>query len=375
MLAALAIGVGLLWVAFAYLGYPLMLAALRRFAPLPRVVRGGPDFAPPLSVVIAVHDGARELARKLENTLSQAYPGPREILVSSDGSTDATEAIAESFAARGVTLVRSAERCGKEAAQAAAIARANGDILVFTDVSAQLEPGALQTIVAPFADSTVGAVSSEDEVDDPAGEGAYVRFEMALRRLESEAATLVGLSGSFFAVRRALGTPWPTDLASDFRSALESAQRGLRAISEPGARARFGVNPDVGAEWNRKVRTVRRGLAVLFAYRGLLHPRHGRAALALWGHKLARFTSPLALLLVLAASLVAAPSSRIAALLAGLQLVAYAAAGLSLVVPAVARFRLPRLAGFFVLVNASMLVAWWHHLRGERAVTWQPTRR
>jgi len=375
MLAALAIGVGLLWVAFAYLGYPLMLAALRRFAPLPRVVRGGPDFAPPLSVVIAVHDGARELARKLENTLSQAYPGPREILVSSDGSTDATEAIAESFAARGVTLVRSAERRGKEAAQAAAIARANGDILVFTDVSAQLEPGALQTIVAPFADSTVGAVSSEDEVDDPAGEGAYVRFEMALRRLESEAATLVGLSGSFFAVRRALGTPWPTDLASDFRSALESAQRGLRAISEPGARARFGVNPDVGAEWNRKVRTVRRGLAVLFAYRGLLHPRHGRAALALWGHKLARFTSPLALLLVLAASLVAAPSSRIAALLAGLQLVAYAAAGLSLVVPAVARFRLPRLAGFFVLVNASMLVAWWHHLRGERAVTWQPTRR
>lgn len=375
MLAALAIGVGLLWVGFAYLGYPLLLAALRRFAPLPAVTRGGPDFAPPLSVVIAVHDGARELARKLENTLAQAYPGAREILVSSDGSTDATEAIAESFAARGVTLVRSDARRGKEAAQAAAIARASGEILVFTDVSAELAPGALQAIVAPFADPTIGSVSSEDEVDDPAGEGAYVRFEMALRRMESEAATLVGLSGSFFAARRALGTPWPTDLASDFRTALESARRGLRAISEPGARARFGVNPDVGAEWNRKVRTVRRGLAVLFAYRSLLHPRHGRAALALWGHKLARFTSPLALLLVLGASLAAAPASRLAALLAGLQLAAYAAAGLALGVPAVARFRLPRLAGFFVLVNASMLVAWWHHLRGEKAVTWQPTRR
>lgn len=375
MLAGLAIGAGLLWVAFAYLGYPLVLAALRRFAPRTPLVRGGPDFAPPLSVVIAVHDGARELARKLENTLAQTYPGPREILVSSDGSTDATEAIAASFAPRGVRLVRSAERRGKESAQAAAIAAATGEILVFTDVSAELEPGALQAIVAPFADPQVGSVSSEDVVDDPAGEGAYVRFEMALRRLESEAATLVGLSGSFFAARRGLASPWPTDLASDFRTALESARRGLRAISEPAARARFGVNPDVGAEWNRKVRTVRRGLAVLFAYRALLHPRYGRAALALWGHKVARFTSPLALLVVLIASLAAAPTSPLAALLALAQLVAYGAAGLALVVPAVARFRLPRLAGFFVLVNASMLVAWWHHLRGEKAVTWQPTRR
>lgn len=375
MLAGIAIGAGLLWLAFSYLGYPLLLEALRRLAPRAPLVRGGPDFAPPLSVVIAVHNGARELARKLENTLAQAYPGRRQILVSSDGSTDATEAIARSFAPRGVTLVQSAERRGKEAAQAAAIAHATGEILVFTDVSAEIEPGALRAIVVPFADPRVGSVSSEDVVDDPAGEGAYVRFEMALRRLESEAATLVGLSGSFFAVRRGLTSPWPADLASDFRSALESARRGLRAISEPAARARFGVSADTGAEWNRKVRTVRRGLAVLFAYRGLLHPRYGRAALALWGHKVARFTSPLALVVVLIASLAAARSSPLSALFAVAQLAAYGAAGLALVVPAVARFRLPRLAGFFVLVNASMLVAWWHHLRGDRAVTWQPTRR
>ncbi|HVP31961.1 MAG TPA: glycosyltransferase [Myxococcota bacterium] len=375
MLAWLAIVAGLLWVGFAYAGYPLLLGALRRFLPRPPLALPAAGYAPPLTVVIAVHNGARELAGKLENTLAQEYPGRREVIVSSDGSTDATESIAASFEARGVRLVRGVERRGKEAAQAAAIAQANGDVLVFSDVSARLEPGALLAIVQPFADATIGSVSSEDVVDDEAGEGAYVRFEMALRRLESEAATLVGLSGSFFAVRRALCTPWPSDLASDFRSALESARRGLRAISEPRARARFGVNPDVGAEWNRKVRTVRRGLAVLFAYRDLLHPRHGRAALALWGHKVARFTSPLALVLVLVGSLAAAPTSRLAALLAIGQILGYAAAVLSLLVPAVARWRLPRLAGFFLLVNASMLVAWWHHLRGERAVLWQPTQR
>ena len=34
-----------------------------------------------------------------------------------------------------------------------------------------------------------------------------------------------------------------------------------------------------------------------------------------------------------------------------------------------------RLAGFFILVNASIFLAWTYHLSGHRAVTWQPTPR
>ena len=33
------------------------------------------------------------------------------------------------------------------------------------------------------------------------------------------------------------------------------------------------------------------------------------------------------------------------------------------------------LAAFFVLVNASMLVAWFHHWAGTRVTMWEPTRR
>ena len=133
-----------------------------------------------------------ELKAKLENSLAQDYPGPLEIIVSSDGSTDRSEEIAESFAESGVVVVRSAERGGKESAQARAIEAASGEILVFSDTSAQLVPGALRALVRPFADPAVGCVSSEDEVTSEGGEGAYVRYEMALRRLESEATSLVG---------------------------------------------------------------------------------------------------------------------------------------------------------------------------------------
>jgi len=360
------------WVGFAYLGYPLVLLAVRAVSPL-RVARA--DEFPPLSVIIAVHNGAGELAAKLEGTLALDYPGELEILVTSDGSTDDTVAVAEGFAERGVVVVSSPERGGKEAAQARAIARAKGEVLVFTDVGSNLEAGALRAIVRPFADPTVGSVSSQDQVDSAEGEGAYVRFEMALRRLENEATTLVGLSGSFFAVRRSQADPWPVDLASDFRNALESARRGLRAVAEPDARAHFKATSDPAAEWRRKVRTVRRGLAVLSAYRDLLHPRYGRAALSLWGHKVARFTSPFALVaLFVASGLGAAQSPWLAALFAA-QLVGYGLGLAALAVPAVAELRLARLAMFFLIVNASMLVAWGHHLRGERAVTWSPTRR
>jgi cellulose synthase/poly-beta-1,6-N-acetylglucosamine synthase-like glycosyltransferase len=368
LLIALALG----WVGFAYVGYPLLLFALARLSPRP-VAKG--DATPPLSIIIAVHNGEDRLAAKLEQTLALDYPGPRQLIVASDGSTDETNAIAKRFAEKGVELSALAEQTGKEAAQAEAIRHATGEILVFTDLGAKLESDALRAIVRPFADASVGSVSSEDVVETEGGEGAYVRFEMALRRFESEAATLIGLSGSFFAVRRELAEPWPTNLASDFRSALESARRGLRAVSEPGARARFTAVSDPAREWTRKVRTVRRGLAVLTAYRGLLHPRYGRAALAVWGHKVARFTAPWALVLLLLASTVAAPASPLAAGLLLAQLLGYGMGSAALLQPALQRFLLPRLAAFFMLVNGSILVAWRYHLAGEPAVLWQPTRR
>ncbi|HEX5065490.1 MAG TPA: glycosyltransferase [Myxococcota bacterium] len=360
------------WVGFAYAGYPAALALLARLSPRP--VRRA-DTAPSLAVVIAVHNGAKHLARKLEATLALTYPRPFEVIVASDGSTDGTDDVARAFAARGVRLVRNEVRGGKEAAQAVGIASTQAEVLVFTDLTAELSPDALRAIVRPFADPTVGSVSSEDKVDHEGGEGTYVRLEMALRRWESEATTLVGLSGSFFAVRRVLCDPWPADLASDFRSALESARRGLRAVSEPAATASFGVNESAANEWRRKVRTVRRGIAVLSAYRGLLHPRHGRVAFSLWGHKVARFTAPFALVVLLAASALAAPHSLLAALLLAAQLAGYALGVGALLVPRIARFGPARLISFFLLVNASMLAAWRHHWRGERAVVWEPTKR
>ena len=200
---------------YSYLVYPVVLMFMQRAMTSPRTGSAtGPK--PHVTVIVAARNEQARIADKLENTLALEYPGGTfNILVASDCSEDATDSIVSGFAHRGVTLVRSPERKGKEHAQGLAIKAATGDILVFTDTATRLRPDAIRLLIEDFADPTVGAVSSEDELLSPEGtvrgEGAYVRYEMALRRLESRAAGLVGLSGSCFAVRKEVCARWRSD--------------------------------------------------------------------------------------------------------------------------------------------------------------------
>ena len=103
----------LAWLGFAFVGYPLALWLLRAVSPRP--IRSG-EAVPEITLVIAVHNGERDLERKLGEAVALDYPKPFEILVASDGSTDRTEGIARSFADCGVRLVALPVRGGKEAA-------------------------------------------------------------------------------------------------------------------------------------------------------------------------------------------------------------------------------------------------------------------
>src|SRR5262249_58992512 len=106
----------------------------------------------------------------------------------------------------------SRRRRGKGPAWGSAMAVAKGETLVFTDAATLLEPDALWRLMANFADPTVGAVSTEDVIVDAHGsrtaEGVYVKYEMWVRRLEGRFHSLVGLSGSCFAIRKELCSDW-----------------------------------------------------------------------------------------------------------------------------------------------------------------------
>jgi cellulose synthase/poly-beta-1,6-N-acetylglucosamine synthase-like glycosyltransferase len=287
------LSVGLVF--YAYAGYPCALAALSLFRS--REVRKD-DIRPSVSFIVAAHNEEGRLYEKLANTLAQDYPAHLlEIIVSSDCSTDRTDEIALAFGDR-VRLLRAHERRGKEAAQQLAVAAATGQILVFSDVATALAPDGISRIVRNFADATVGCVSSVDRFVDAdgrtSGEGAYVKYEMWLRGLESRVNCLVGLSGSFFAARREACRNWAADRQSDFNTLLNVVDMKLRGVSDPESIGCYRNITDDRREFERKVRTVVRGLSVLDGRLRMLNPfRYGLFSWQLASHKLCRWFVPL----------------------------------------------------------------------------------
>jgi glycosyltransferase involved in cell wall biosynthesis len=362
-------------VAYAYVGYPVALLVLSRRR-RPAAEAAPPAVPPRVSFVITARNEEARIRQKVENTLAQDYPADAlEILVASDCSDDATDAIVGEFAPR-VRLVRAAQRKGKEAAQQLAVAAAAGDVIVFSDVATALSPDGISRIVAPFADPTVGCVSSVDRFVDAdgrvSGEGAYVRYEMRLRALEERVAGVVGLSGSFFAARREVCRRWSADRQSDFNTALNAVRLGLRGAIAPRAIGYYRDLADGRREFERKVRTVVRGLHVLFASLDVLNPfRHGLFAWQLASHKLGRGLVPPALGVAAAANLVLAARAPLYAATLALQVAFYATA-VAGIVSGASPLRIP---AYFVRANLAVFVAWMRFARGERIALWNPSER
>ncbi len=363
---------------FAYFGYPLTLVLLAK-SNSKKVKKE--SITPPLTLIITACNEGKRIREKLENTLFLDYPSDvLQVVIASDGSTDATNDIVQEYSEHGFELLALQERQGKENAQKEAVSHATGDIIIFSDVATRMDPHGLREITANFADPTVGCVSSVDKVlgtdGQPCGEGAYVRYEMWLRDLESKVSSLVGLSGSFFAARKKVCQDFSGEMQSDFRTVLNSMKLGLRGVSDPAA---IGYYPDVAdnkREFDRKVRTVLRGQTVFFKNLEFLNPfRYGIFAYQYFCHKLLRWLVPFFLLLALVLNLILAFSSIFYAVTLVLHLAFYGLAGYGLIKPEAMDRTIVKIPLYFLIVNAAILVAWYKYLTGKRMVLWTPSSR
>ena len=373
MMAEVAFWSSVALVLYAHLGYPFALMALSLIRNRP--VETG-TVTPRVSFIIAAHNEGRRIRGKIENTLGQNYPAASlEIIVASDCSTDGTDEIVGSYSDR-VRLVRAPERRGKEAAQQLAVEAASGEILVFSDVATALAADGISSIVRNFADPTVGCVSSVDRFIDPdgriTGEGAYVRYEMFLRTLETRVNSLVGLSGSFFAARREVCRKWAADRQSDFNTLLNAVDMGLRGVLDPDSAGYYRNIVDDRREFQRKVRTVVRGISVLAANVRMLDPvRYGLFSWQLLSHKVCRWLVPFAMIVACLSNALLISRSPVYLASFVVQVGFYAAAlgGLW------TGFRVLRIPSFLLIVNLAILTAWFRYARGERITSWSPSER
>ena len=364
--------------AYSYVGYPIILALL------PSRASGKTDnTASPvsMSLIITAHNEEKVIARKIENSLA-LDPGELdfELIVASDASTDSTDEIVEAYASQGVRLVRAHERRGKEYAQSLAVREANAEILVFSDVGTEIPKESLQEIAVVFEDPQIGAVSSEDQFisDDGTvvGEGLYVQYEMWLRRLESQRAGLVGLSGSFFAARADVCEDWDIISPSDFNTALNCARKGLIAVSSPSVIGVYKDIKDPTREYQRKVRTVVRGMTAIARNAEVLNVlKHGLFSFQVISHKLMRWLVPWLLLALFVSTSLLYGAHWIYRLALYVQIAFYASAILGAIILATRRNKLVRVIYYFCQVNVAIAHASIRFLLGQRITTWQPTAR
>ena len=359
---------------YTYVGYPVAVWLAARVRPRP--VRRG-DATPSVSLVIVAYNEAACIARKLENCVALDYAAEQlEIVVASDGSTDATVEIARRWAPR-AAVIAFAERRGKPCVLNDVVPGCRGDIVVLSDARQTYDAGAIRALVANFADPAVGAVSGELHLENDEGRavgegvGLYWRYEKAIRRWESAVDSTVGTTGAIYAIRRALFAPIPGDtLLDDVLIPLRITADGHRVVFERHARAFDRVAATPRQEFTRKVRTIAGNLQLVARERWTWDPRRNRLWLQLISHKLLRIAVPFVLMAVLAASATLATRPFYAVALAA-QLLFYAAAlaGHLTEGRSVARwFAAPY--GFCVL-NAAAVVSVLRFLNGTQAVTWR----
>lgn len=368
----------ILTVAYTYLGFPLLVAlrALLR----PRAVEAE-QHTPSVSFIIAAYNEAEIIVRKLDNTLGLEYPRAQiEIIVASDGSSDATNDLVAAYPAPEVRLL-ALPRQGKNLALNDAVAQARGEILIFSDADSMLEPDALRYLTAPFADPEIGGVGGDyhyaADNDEGSGERTYWSFDRMLKEFQSRAGSMTSATGQIFAMRRALYRPLPLGVTDDFYASVQVPAAHQRLIFEPRAVARGPIAESTGAEFRRKLRVITAGLRGVWLMRHALNPiEYGWFAVQLFSHKVLRRLMVVPLIGIgLSAPLLWRRGwlYRIATLgqfgLHGAGLLGFALRGTRL-----GRSKVLSLPLFFDMVNVAALAALVNLIRGDRHDIWVPQR-
>jgi len=328
-----------------------------------------------ITVLITAHNEAHSIAARIQNVLSCDYDGPPvQILVGSDGSTDGTDEIVNSYKNPNVQLFRPQFRVGKSDTQNQAISHVTGEIVVFTDADTQFSTEFLREIARPFQNHTVGAVdghliflSNGTSEEISRAQGTYWAQELLIRERESALGTLAVVSGACFAVRKSLLKPIPADVGEDCVVPLQVVSQGFLVVHASKAVAFDYAASESRSEFRGRVRTTLRNWQGTFLYVHLLNPfRHTGYALALWSHKILRWLSPVFLVTWIFAAIVSSSAFSRLSLLTTVPATLFCAAGC--VVCILPSFRiLPglRYIWAFLVLNAGLATGLWKVVLGR----------
>jgi cellulose synthase/poly-beta-1,6-N-acetylglucosamine synthase-like glycosyltransferase len=368
----------IVWTQVGYAATLAVLAGLFGRPPAPTATLVHDEQLPSLSLIVAAHDEESVIVAKVENALGLDYPRALlEVIVTCDGCTDTTAARARDT---GADLVLELPRGGKIRAQDAAVERARGDIVAFSDANALWAPDAARALVSAFADPCVGYACGQVRfvqaaaVEERAGlenqEGVYWRYELALRSYESRLSSITAGNGAIYATRRDSYIVVDPIMGHDLSLPFNVVKRGLRATYVPDARATEKMVPSLTGEFARKRRMMSHTWPILLRG-GMLSPRHYPPGYALMivSHRLLRYLTPLLHVIALAANIALLAGG--AGALYAVTLILQLALPLAALLAGVLHVRPLLIARYYLLTTASPAAGLWDWLRHGTDAAWE----
>jgi len=365
---------------YTYFGYPLFILFLSLF--INHKIKKG-AIEPTVTILITAYNEEKNIAGKLQNTLSLDYPkGQLEIIVASDASEDHTDEIVKEFAGQGVTLHRVEGRVGKTETQNQTVKIAKGDIIIFSDATTKYKKDAIRKIVRNYNDPSIGAVSGRYEYVNPTGAPVglgtilFWKYENSVKSRQTQIKTVTGCCGCIYSVRRSLYEPLRRDIISDLVEPLKILEKGYRIAFEPEAIAYEETTETSGEEFGMRVRVISRGMYGLWHMRTLFNPfKYGFVMFQLFSHKVLRWMIPFLLPILLISNLFLMGYPFYALTLVAQVLFYIGAIGGYLLDKMGKKAKLLALPLYYCVVNAASVAAFFRTIFGKKAVVWETVRK
>jgi poly-beta-1,6-N-acetyl-D-glucosamine synthase len=256
------------WISFAilvytYIGYPVMLYIINLIKNIINTQKQPPEtYTGSATILIAAYNEKDFILQKLKNIQQLKAPqGGFQIIVVTDGSTDASETIIK-YHYPEVMVLHNHVKKGKAAAINRALPYCTGEVIIFSDANTWINPFGLQKMLNHFTHEKVGVVAGEKrivlgKVKDLAlyGESLYWKYESWVKQNESNAHVVIGAAGELLGVRKNLYTILPEELINeDFVLSVSLAKNGWKVVYEPNAYAMEYPSATLQDEMKRKVR-------------------------------------------------------------------------------------------------------------------------
>ena len=387
-------------IAALFVGYPAFLWLYRKqhpdaANPIPAPLDD--EQLPSLSVLVAVRNGEHLIQQKVDNALALDYPTDKlDVGVVSDGSDDRTMEILNAIEHPALTAMALPAHLGKHEALNTGMPHCKGDIVLFTDADAMLEPDAARQLAKHFSDEKVGGVGGQRLIGESGHDGAasngagtaqlqsaqstYIDADSKLKILESRLGSVTSNDGKIYAIRRSLFQGVAAAVTDDLYTCLTILAQGYVFRFEPSAKA-WIKTPSRGSahEVSRRRRIVNRSLRGIWLNRQVLNPANTswQIAVGLFINKVMRRMLPWLLVILLLSSLALIGQCSWMLLLLLPQLGIYGAA----LVQWLAADRLPSLGPlnkllsvcfYFAVGNIGTALGGIDFLKGHQPVRWDP---